>query len=150
MVTARHLQTRAAEERDAESIARLMAELGYPMTPEQVRDRLALVATSRDDELVVAEMDGMVVGFIAFRDQEFIERAERYGLIMAMGVAEPYKRQGIGSHLVQYFEQRMRDQGVRHLRLTSALHRENEAHRFYEARGYQVTGLRFTKELDDS
>ncbi len=93
-------------------------------------------------------MNGEVVGLIAFGLLESIERVEPHGWIMALAVAASHKRCGIGTRLLEHFEHRMKERGIRHLRLTSALHREGEAYKFYEARGYRVTGVRFAKELE--
>ncbi|HUU54648.1 MAG TPA: GNAT family N-acetyltransferase [Armatimonadota bacterium] len=141
------VRLRPAQQRDAPAVARLITELGHPLTEAEADNRLAFIDRSPEDELVVAELHGEVVGLIAYRLLESVERVEPYGWIMTMAVAAEHKRRGIGTRLLAHFEGRMKEQGIRHLRVTSALHRKDEAHRFYQARGYEISGVRFRKEL---
>jgi len=138
---------RPAEPRDAAAIAGPMTELGHPLTEPEAANRIAFVAGSPEDELIVAEIGGEVVAFISYRTLESVESVDPYGWIMAMAVTARLKRQGLGTRLLDHFEHRMREQGIRQLRVTSALHRKDEAHVFYQNRGWELSGVRFRKSL---
>lgn len=49
---------------DAPAIARLLGQLGYPVSEDMVRRKLALLLKSRDEDLLVGDDDGNVVGFL--------------------------------------------------------------------------------------
>ncbi len=48
------VRIRRAEERDAADLAGLSGQLGYPATPEQIRDRLRKIVPSPKDAVYVA------------------------------------------------------------------------------------------------
>jgi predicted ATPase len=57
---------RQAQPSDAEQVAALLAELGYPDNPaEQVRQRLAMWAHEKTSLALVADRDGQVLGAVA-------------------------------------------------------------------------------------
>jgi ribosomal protein S18 acetylase RimI-like enzyme len=131
------------------ALAALMAEFnhGQPMTKTEMAGRLAFLARSPRDELVVAEQGDQVVGFVAFRIEETVYRVAPHGVIAALAVASSHRRAGIGSSLLAYAESSMKEQGIDRIRLTSSLRRKEEAHKFYDAQGYEVRGLQFGKQL---
>ncbi len=61
-------------------------------------------------------------------------------------VDEGRRSQGIGTLLLDHLEQVARDAGARCVELDSG-HQRTDAHRFYRARGYKDTGLKFRKDL---
>jgi len=140
---------RPPAERDIPALAALMADFnrGQPMTETEMAGRLAFVSRSPHDELAVAEQDGEVVGFVAFRTEEVIHRLSPYGVIVTLSVAASHRRTGIGSRLLAHAESRLKVQGIDHVRLTSRLSRKEEAHKFYDAQGYEVRGLQFAKRF---
>ena len=81
--------------------------------------------------------------WIAYDDVEItgIIRGTRDN-ILNLFVEEKYSRKGIGTELVQLFEDKCRLQGFSHMRLSSTV----EAIEFYEALGFKkTTGLRMAK-----
>ena len=56
---------RAMRDDDDDDVARLATELGYPSRTEEIRARRARLGAS--DALLVAELDGEVVGFVHAR-----------------------------------------------------------------------------------
>jgi len=141
------LLIRPAEGRDAPALAELMGELGYPITLEDMRDRLNFVASSAADALLVADSGGRVVGLIGVQVSDFVHRVARYGRITALVVAAGYRRRGVAAALLKHTEAFLAARGIADVHVDAGSHRKEEAHRFYEAQGYAATGVRFTKKL---
>lgn len=129
---------------DAETIAVLLDELGYPSTPSQVTARLEALAA--DELLLLAEVDGSVAGLAGLRVERLIETDEPAARLTALVVAEDQRGRGVGAALVRAVEQEARRRGCGRIVLTSGDQRDG-AHAFYEHLGYQPTGRRFAKPL---
>jgi GNAT superfamily N-acetyltransferase len=132
---------------DAASIARLMAELGYAATPEQVRARLARVAGDEGYAAYVAEADGEVAGFLGLQRGWAYEHERPFARIITLVVDVRVRRRGIGARLVEFAEGWARERGAYALMLNTNVRRE-EAHRFYESMGFSRTGYRYARALD--
>ena len=138
---------RPATEADIDSISRLMEELGYPSTPEQVRMRLARVAGDDRYSAHVAEVDGAVAGFLGLQTGWAYEHDEPFARIISLVVDARVRRRGVGAALVRFAEGWARERGAYGVTLTTNVRRE-EAHRFYEAVGFSRTGYRYARSLD--
>ena len=70
MVRAQDYLVREAGLADAPGIARLVTQLGYPASPEEMEGRLKTLLSQRDYRLFVAEISetqvGMVGGYVAY------------------------------------------------------------------------------------
>jgi GNAT superfamily N-acetyltransferase len=95
---------RAAKPADAEAIALLSRELGYPAELKTVRERLRRILGREDQRIVVAEVPGGgVCGWLQAHSSIAVEsglRVEIVGLI----VSETMRRRGVGRCLVEYAE----------------------------------------------
>jgi len=128
---------RPARISDAIAIAALTRELGYPVEDEVMRARLASMLAREDQRIVVAELDGDVVGWLQVIANEALEsgfRAEIVGLV----VAARARRRGLGQQLVVNAERWARERGAPALVVRSNLQRI-ESHAFYLALGYTHT-----------
>jgi ribosomal protein S18 acetylase RimI-like enzyme len=101
-------------------------------------DRLEEVAKklSRDPDLfLVAEEEGEIVGVIMGAWDG------RRGWLHHLAVAEPWRRQGVGTALLEEVERRLRAKGC--LKVNLLVRQDNvEAIRLYERLGYQrMTGI---------
>jgi GNAT superfamily N-acetyltransferase len=130
---------------DTADMSALMADLGYPSTPEQVAERMRSMSADYYHTLV-AEMDGRVVGFIGVIILPVYEYSIPVGWILALSVAEHHRRKGIGKALIAAAEDDLRSRGIEDVRLHSGLQRD-DAHEFYTRLGYDKTGYRFKKRL---
>jgi GNAT superfamily N-acetyltransferase len=137
---------RPAEARDAEAVARLVTQLGYPTTTADMQDRLRVLLSHPDYHVVVAERNGAVAGIAGAHVGRALESDGVHGRVIALAVDEGCKRCGIGTRLMEYLEGWLKAQGAVMLILTSGNHR-TEAHEFYRALGYDQTGVRFVKRL---
>ena len=137
---------RAAVPGDAPALAALATHLGYPATPDAMRERLARIAARDEYETYVAERDGRVVGFAGVMHGLSYVYDPPYVRLLSL-VVEPGERgKGTGAALVAAVERWARERGAEQVHLTTALHRDG-AHRFYERIGYERTGARYARKL---
>ena len=129
---------------DAARIASLLGELGYPATETFVRDRLAHLAPSTEDAVLVADFHGEIAGFLSFHILPLFHVAGGLGRITALAVSSRFKRRGIGRQLVAAAECFAWSHGCIRIEVTSGDHRP-DAHAFYEAVGYRSDIRRFLK-----
>jgi GNAT superfamily N-acetyltransferase len=135
MAAPKSIVVRAAAESDAEALAHLACELGYPSTAAQVRERLRATSGDRRQEAFVAiDREGNILGWIQLSEARSIEsepRAEITGLV----VDSRHRGAGIGRLLVERGEAWARDKGFNTIGVRSNVVRER-AHLFYERLGY--------------
>jgi GNAT superfamily N-acetyltransferase len=132
---------------DAEAAARLSTELGYPATADEIGERLADLAPREDHAVLVAELEGAVVGWIHVQESRLVverPRADITGLVVDRGA----RRAGVGRMLVKAAERWAADRGADRIRVRSNVVRE-DAHAFYPALGFRIakTSTVFEKEL---
>jgi GNAT superfamily N-acetyltransferase len=141
------LEIRTARPDDAAGVAPLLAELGYPQQVAALPARITQLADSHTDAVLVAELDGRIVGVACLHVTVFFHEpgADRARLT-ALVVDPACRGSGIGGRLLRAAEAAARRRGCAMLELTSAAHR-TAAHRFYEAAGYAVVPHRFSKDL---
>ncbi len=132
---------------DAAPVAALLTQLGYPSDPDAVEarlDRLRVVG----DRVVVAELEGNVVGVAHLQVSPALERDRPAGKLGALVVDEAHRGHGIGRALVEAVEAEARLRGCGLLfRPTSE--RRGDAHAFYEDVGLEHTGRRYTRTLSE-
>jgi GNAT superfamily N-acetyltransferase len=141
------LTVRDAAASDAGEIARLLEQLGYPTGAAQVRARLERLAIV-GDRVVVAELDGRVVGSAHVQVSPALERERPVARIGALVVDESYRRRGVGAALVASAEAEARLRGCEVLILTTAEARD-DAHAFYEQLAFEQTGRRYSRTLSE-
>lgn len=145
----RYLTIREAESEDVEALAGLMTDLGYPSSPESMRERFGRISSHPAYHTLVAEHEGHVIGMAGMETGYYYEMDEGYARISAFVVSSRYRRLGVGKALIQAAELQARRVGADNIFLNSGKHRP-DAHRFYEESGYEVTGYRFFKMLGRS
>ncbi|MFI6814624.1 GNAT family N-acetyltransferase [Nonomuraea sp. NPDC050328] len=101
-----------------------------------------------NNELVVAEIDGRVVGTAQLT---YIPGVSRNGatrlLVEAVRIAQDLRGHGLGRRLMEWCHAKGRDRGCALVQLTSDKARE-DAHRFYRALGYAQSHEGFKLPLD--
>ena len=140
------LTIRDARLDDADAIARLLEQLGYPTDADDVPSRLERIRIV-GDRLVVAELDGNVVGLAQLHVSPTIAVERPAAKIDGIVVDESHRGQGIGRALIAEMEAEARVRGCPLLYLTTATRRA-DAHEFYRRVGFEETGRRFGKVLD--
>ena len=136
---------RCAREGDAAALARLIGQLGYDASPGEVAERLS-VMESEGRVVLVAELDGEIIGCLSTSVMRVLHRPAPVGRISMMVVDEALRGRGIGAELVRAAEDALATQGCYMVEVTSH-QRRTEAHRFYERLGYERTSVRLAKEL---
>lgn len=131
---------------DAEQVAQLITELGYPTTFEAMRDRLSTILADPSYATFVADAGGDVVGVAGAAFSWYYEKDGMYSRLLVLAVSSTTRGLGIGGELVQAVERWAIAKGAREVVVNSGLHR-SDAHRFYERCGYSRTGFRFVKQL---
>jgi GNAT superfamily N-acetyltransferase len=143
-----NLTIRPATTADAAAISRLLGQLGYPTTPDAVRTRLDPILAHPDYATwVAADGEGTVQGFAGACVGLYYEKDGRYARLLALVTDERVRGTGAGAALADAVEAWARTQGAGAVMVNSGLHR-HAAHRFYERRGYGLTGQRRVKTLD--
>ena len=133
---------RIARLEDAPAIAELCGQLGYPSSTDETRRRLEVMAGFPYHVLLVAELDGQVVGWAhvhAYPLPEMDFHADLGGLV----VDEAHRSTGLGKALLAAAEDWARSKGCAELRVRSNVIRL-EAHRFYETNGYENLKSQYT------
>lgn len=138
---------RLAAAADAEDLARLSGQLGYPSTAEEAIGRLRAVSQYREHAVFVAEVDGRLAGWIhvflrpSLTTEPSVEVA---GLV----VDEHTRSHGIGQGLLAEAERWAVEQDYHTVTLRSNVKRLR-AHAFYERLGYETikTSKSFRKVL---
>jgi len=140
-------QIRAIRPEDAEAAARLSSELGYPVDAPAVLARMRQIAGDRNRAVLVACVEGEVVGWIDL-SVEYHLQSEPAALIGGLVVSETVRGRGIGRQLCVAAEDWARGLGIARLRVRSNAVRER-AHAFYLRDGYTrvKTSAVFEKRL---
>jgi len=128
---------RRAEASDAEAIATMFTDEGYPAGPSDIVARLGRFA-SPDARVVVAEHDGALLGFIAFHALPRFEHDDRIVRVLALVVDAGARERGVGRSLMAEAERVGREVGAAFIELTAGHHRP-EARQLYESLGYDAS-----------
>jgi len=125
--------------------------LFYPPTEENKAKwaRWVLKVHDEDEEQVlVAEEDGQVVGFILFRIRTDLPlwTPHKVAIIYDLYVKPGWRRKGIATELISRALEVMRSRGVDHVRVT-ALATNEPAMRLYRRLGFREYAITFSKEL---
>ncbi|MBN9230367.1 MAG: GNAT family N-acetyltransferase [Legionella sp.] len=126
---------------DAQHLHPLMEQLGYPQSPDELQRRLELFTNEPHYGVLLAEIAGKVVGWVAWsKSTLFVSDTTRFhieGLVVDQG----YRNQGIGKKLMITVEDFARQFSPCIIDLTSGLRRAKEgSHNFYKSLGYQNEG----------
>ena len=141
---------RRAEMGDFAAVTTLLAELGRPvLTPENAAGVEAVyrrhIADLKAGSLV-AEVDGLVIGFLSLVFREHLNFASPQAWIPDLIVTESVRGLGAARGLLEAAFAAAREAGCEFVRLESGYGR-TVAHRVYEAVGMSNDGYYFTKRL---
>jgi GNAT superfamily N-acetyltransferase len=121
---------------DAEAVAELNGQLGYPATADEVRGRIAALASYAASQAVfVACIGKEVVGWVDVALTSHLQ-SRPFALIGGLVVKQEVRGQRIGKRLCEEAEAWSRERGVSVVRVTSRSTRD-DAHRFYLRDGYK-------------
>lgn len=131
------LTIRPATDEDAERLAILLTDEGYPAGPTDLTRRIGRFA-GPDSRVLVAEQADEVLGFVAFHLVPRFETEDRFIRVITMVVDPGARERGIAKALLADVERVGREEGVAFLEVTAGHHRP-EARHLFEAVGYDAT-----------
>lgn len=132
---------------DAQRVADLATQLGYPSTAVEIAQRMEELADHPRAAALVATLHDEVVGWIQVERVPSLAVGET-GLVGGLVVDEAHRSGRIGQALLEAGEAWAREHGARTMTVASRIARER-AHRFYEREGYErlKTSHIFAKSL---
>ncbi|MBA2755985.1 MAG: GNAT family N-acetyltransferase [Chloroflexi bacterium] len=135
-MTDSQISIRAAAAGDAEAIASLFTDEGYPAGSSDIVERLSRF-TSTESRVLVAELDGTLLGFLALHAMPRFEHDDTIVRILALVVDAGARERGIGRSLMGEAESIGRELGAAFVEITAGHHRP-EARHLYETLGYDA------------
>jgi GNAT superfamily N-acetyltransferase len=138
---------RAARREDVVNIVRLLADDSLGAQRECVEtplrrtyyDAFDAIAADANNELIVAEIGGAVVGTLQLTLIPYLTyQGGRRALIEGVRVASRQRGAGVGTRLLRWAIGRAREHGCHMIELTTDKRRA-DARRFYERLGFQTT-----------
>ncbi len=139
------MEIRHARKSDSESVAVLLAELGYPNTPAFVERKLDELR-GVDTEVVVAVTGSEIVGIMSLHIVPLLHQDGNLCRVTALVVSEKKRKKGIGRRLLEHAEAYARVHRCIRVEITSGDQR-TFAHAFYHRVGYREVSRRFIKVL---
>lgn len=124
----------------------LKNDLGYDVPAKNLERRINRMLTCGNYKIFVACAGEKIVGFVGAVSFIAFEVENDALKIIALAVSQEYRRQGIGTNLLETVEKYAEENGMGVILLNSGLMREN-AHKFYESQGYLKRSFGFIKAL---
>ena len=140
---------RSAGVGDADDVARLLTDLGYPCDVHDAAERITATLDDARQVLLVARCEGRACGLLALDFMYYLPLGATTCRITALVIAPEAQRHGLGRQLLREAERRARVACAARLELASAGHR-HDAHQFYRACGFGEGAVRFVKLLGDA
>ncbi len=120
---------------DAPAISHLnRIAMGYEYSICDTKKKLSVLLLSDKDKIFVAEINGIVVGYIHANDYDLLY-APHIKNIMGIAVSPDHRNCGIGKALLFRIEEWAKSTGAEGVRLVSGAERK-EAHEFYKKCGF--------------
>ena len=130
-----------------ERLIELIDQLGYKTNQTALKRNLELYG----DSVLVDELNGEIIGFLAYHVLPQFHSEERHMRIVSLVVDHAHRGKGVGKRLLKEAEKMAIAKGCEVIELTSASHRiQSGAHAFYTGLGYKSDGEKvyFRKKTD--
>ena len=127
---------RAAAATDAERLASLLTDEGYPAGTSDLAARIERFSTP-NSRVTVAVAGGEVIGVIAYHLVPRFEHSDTFVRIVVIVVDAGVRERGIGRLLIADAERVARETGAAFVEITAGHHRP-EARQLYESLGYDA------------
>ena len=138
------MRIRTARASDWDAIRELLRELGYGFDASR-----AFAELLRDPAhvLLVAEEDGLVVGYANVNVRVQLHHERPVGTLDELCVAESARSRGLGAALVDAVVAEAAARGAEAVEVATNVRRER-ARRFYERCGFEATSWKLIRRLD--
>lgn len=141
------ITVRTASSDDADAVAKLLVQLGYPATASEARERIAYLH-GEHDAILLAVDDTEVCGMATVHVLPVIHYTGTMARVTAFVVDEACRGRGVGKKLLMAIRDFAAARRVHRIEVVSGNHRP-QAHAFYESAGYKRTEQsRFILDLD--
>jgi GNAT superfamily N-acetyltransferase len=128
---------RPATPDDADRIAALFTDEGYPAGPSDIVSRLERFDSSYS-RVIVADHEGELLGFMAFHALPRFEHDDRIVRVLALVVDAGARERGVGHLLMGEAERAAREMSAAFVEVTAGHHRP-EARHLFESLGYDAS-----------
>ena len=135
-----------ARKEDAEYIADLLDQLGYPGTEAFIPSKIDIITGDPNAMLLVSEDNGAVAAFIAINFITQLGLEGDFARISYFAVSDAYRSKGIGREMEVYCEELARARGCDRIEVHCSDYRA-DAHRFYFRQGYVESPKYLIKRL---
>jgi GNAT superfamily N-acetyltransferase len=133
---------------DAQSVANLLAQLGYAATVADARERIAYLS-GEHDAILLATDGAQVCGMATVHILPVIHYTGTMARVTAFVVDAACRGRGVGKTLLTAIREFASARHVHRIEVVSGNHRP-QAHAFYQAAGYQPTEqTRFILDLNE-
>ena len=137
---------RKATSMDGPAIQQLLEQLGYPDVTLDDTKRNLSQHQGEDYQVLVGEIEGHVMAFIALHCFHLMHWKEKMGRISSFCVEDGFRSKGAGRQVLLAAEEWFRTRGCAKIKVTSNA-RRIRAHQFYLNLGYIEDSRRFVKYL---
>ena len=114
----------------------LLDQLGYDLTPTEMRRRYAAIANMAGHAVLVAECEARPVGLVHLYVRPALDKPPEV-IFQAIVIDAAYRGRGVGKILMSAAESWASERGYDSVALYSSIARGG-AHSFYETLGYQL------------
>ena len=129
------ISIRNIRESDLEQVSVLLVQLGYKVTPDELKLRIEKITSYEKGNVFVAETNSNeIIGCVnALIDTRFAGGS--FGEIVSLVVNETYRGKGVGKKLIEEATEWLKRKGETKLRIRCNVIRD-ETHKYYEHLGF--------------
>lgn len=139
---------REAQNEDAQSVSKLLTQLGYDTTSLSVKEML-LNLPSKDNEVYVYVLKERVIAVMSIIFFDYFPSAQKLCRITSIVVDEKNRRSGVGSKLINHAKSVALSRKCNILEVTTSLQRQ-QTQKYYESMGFEKTSYKYIQNLDNN
>ncbi|MCX8957105.1 GNAT family N-acetyltransferase [Erwinia psidii] len=143
------MKIRMAQPEDSFALSALLTELGYQNSEDFIDRRLAQLINDQSEQLLIAEQDGTVLGFLSLYFIPQLALAGDFARVSYFCIAEGKRSKGAGQQLLKYAEKLACARGCDRMEVHCHASRI-KANAFYAREGYNESPRYLIKDLTDS
>lgn len=115
---------------DYSAVRRNLEQGGIINKQIDTAENLAGMVSDKSDSILVAEVDGKVVGSLFIMDNGWM------AIVFRLAVRERYRERGVGTKLLRAAEERLTEKGYEEVQILVD-EKKKELHDWYRRRGYE-------------